>query len=86
MKIQKNYFFIIFMMAAVFVLSACGQQSSGSGIMQGRMGTGMKQQKEETTPEEEEEPQEEDESKEADLYIVTKIDAEQKKADFQKIF
>ncbi len=84
MKIQKNYFFIIFMMAAVFVLSACGQQSSGSG-MQGRMGAGMKQQKEETTPEEEEETQEEDESKEADLYIVTKIDAEQKKADFQKV-
>ena len=73
--------------AALFVLfavcvCACGKRSSGSGIVQRRMGTGE-------TAKKEEQPQKETENAAGDgaaaeLYIVEKLNEEQKLADVRK--
>ena len=87
MKIQKQYLILTVLMAAMaFVLCACG--TPDSGIVQGRRGTGKKP--DEVMAQEAQEVQEADtaaaeEALEEDLYVLTRIDTEQKLASFQKV-
>ena len=84
MKIQKNYFFIFILAALALTLCACGKRSSGSGIVQYRMGSGSRQQEKSEEIQQTEGGTEEVIS-DTDLYIVTKIDTQQKLADFKKV-
>lgn len=81
MNIQKKYkksLLAAFALAAAFFLCACGDYS-GSGIVQNRRGSGtIKAQEAEASTEIKEAV-----PGEADLYILVKIDEEQKTASFQ---
>ena len=85
MKIQKRSFLqILFVLAAVLAICGCQRSSSERGIVQRRMGTGVKPEEnveQEAILEDSTEPEAEDTS----LYMVLNIDTEQKIASFQKV-
>ncbi len=84
MKLQKQVILAVMAISAALFFCSCGRTSSGSGIFQGRMGSGTK-----TEQEAEQTPQQETD-KEADqtdtpLYVIVKIDTEGKEAVFEKV-
>ena len=81
MKIQKKFLISCLMISTVFLLASCSKRSTGSGIVQYRMGTGMREQEE---TKEEQEPEAVTKT-DGDLYILTRIDAGQKTAAFEKV-
>ena len=82
MKIQKQVIVTVIAVFAAVFLSSCSKTSSGSGIFQGRMGSGAK-----TEGENVNEPQQdaaEETQTDNSLYVVVKIDAEAREAVFEK--
>ncbi len=85
MKIQKQRWILTGLLVAIaMVFSACGR-SSGSGIIQERRGSGARAAEAKEQVLEVEEVASTEEEAFPDLYILTKIDTEQKLAVFEKV-
>lgn len=84
MKIRKHILLAGLILAAVCLLGGCAKTSTGSGIVQRRMGSGKTaaQQTGQTEAEDTEVPSA---AEETDLYIITKIDEAAKEAVFQRV-
>ncbi len=83
MKIQKQFIVAVLVLSAALFLSGCSKTSSGSGIFQGRMGSGAKA-KEKADKEPQQDVAEEGAQAGDPLYVVVKIDTQGKEAVFEK--
>lgn len=83
MKIQKQFIITVIAISAVLFLSSCSKTSSGSGIFQGRMGSGTRTEGD-AAKEAQQDVAEEEAQTDNPLYVVVKIDTEGKEAVFEK--
>lgn len=83
MKIQKQVLLAAAFLMAAALASSCGNGSSQSGIFQGRMGSAAKTEEESVI--QTQDATEETMQTDSPLYVIVKIDVENKEAVFEKV-
>lgn len=84
MKIQKQILLAVTILCTALFFGGCKNSSSGSGMFQGRMGSGAKAE-EGTALDAAQEETEESAQTDSPLYVIVKIDTEKKEAVFEKV-